>query len=72
MARNFTLKDITSRQLIGRGSYGSVYAGDYIGSKVVVKVLEDDIDGEDVQKEASVMKLLNNCNVVGYLAKYFL
>ena len=49
-----------------------MYAGDYIGSKVVVKVLEDDIDDEDVQKEASVMTLLNNCNVVGYLGKYFL
>ena len=39
---------------------------------MVVKVLEDDIDDEDVQKEASVMKLLNNCKVVGYLGKYFL
>ena len=35
----------------------SVYAGYYVGTKVVVKVLEEGIDDEDVQKEASVVKM---------------
>ena len=40
--------DINIRSIVGRGSFGAVYLGDYLGARVAVKKLNEFAQDEDV------------------------
>ena len=51
--------------MIGQGAYGRIYKGEHQSQEVVLKVLED-IDKEDVKREANFLRKLIHSNIVQF------
>ena len=60
---SFQYHQVLEKQLIRQSAYYRIYKGDYQSEEVVLKVLED-IDEEDVKREASFLSKLIHPNIV--------
>ena len=63
---SFQYHQVLEKQLIGQGRYGRICKKEYQSQAVVLKVLED-IDKEDVTREASFLDKLTHPNIVQFL-----
>jgi len=61
------LKDIKLSDQIGKGEFGEVCKGDYLGTQVAVKVLRDKSTAQQFLAEASVMTSLKHPHLVQLL-----
>lgn len=65
------LDDIKVEELIGAGSFGSVYKGKWHGTAVVaLKELKDKMAVEDFLNEVAILKQLKHPNCVQYFGMY--
>ena len=62
---SFQYHQVLEKQLIGQGAYGRIYKGEHQSQEVVLKVLED-IDKEDVKREANFLRKLIHSNIVQF------
>jgi len=64
--------DETDKGLIGRGSYGEVRRGNFVGTPVAVKILrrDKDIDIQEIIDEANKLKEIRHPNVVRYIGAF--
>uniref|UniRef100_H2V3G0 Tyrosine-protein kinase n=1 Tax=Takifugu rubripes TaxID=31033 RepID=H2V3G0_TAKRU len=64
---SMNMKDLKLQQVIGKGEFGDVMAGDYRGTKVAVKCIKNDATAQAFIAEASVMTKLRHDNLVQLL-----
>ena len=67
MMGTFNLDNVLDMKMIGSGVYGKIYQGQHESKQIVVKIMDDQVDEEDVIKEASFLRRLSHTNVVKYI-----
>ncbi|KAJ0065146.1 hypothetical protein NL108_005612, partial [Boleophthalmus pectinirostris] len=61
------INKLTVGERIGEGEFGAVYAGDYMGQKVAVKIIKCDVTAQAFLRETTVMTKLQHKNLVRLL-----
>ena len=55
--------DVPNKKILGSGGFGDIYAADYLGSRVILKVLTE-AENEEIVKEARFLQKLKHLNIV--------
>nr|XP_695792.1 megakaryocyte-associated tyrosine-protein kinase [Danio rerio] len=61
------LSKLTLGEIIGEGEFGAVFAGEYTGQRVAVKIIKCDVTAQAFLEETSVMTNLHHKNLVPLL-----
>ena len=62
---SFQYHQVLEKQLIGQGAYGRTYKGEHQSQEIVLKMLED-LDEEDMKREARFLSKLIHPNIVQF------
>ena len=59
-------EDVRNKKMLGSGGFGDIYAADYLGSRVILKVLSE-AENEEILKEVRFLQPLKHPNIVEFI-----
>ena len=59
-------EDVHKKKMLGSGGFGDIYAADYLGFRVILKVLSV-AENEETVKEARFLQKLKHLNIVEFI-----
>ena len=59
-------EDVDNKKMLGSGGFGDIFAADYLGSKVILKVLTE-AENEEIVREARFLQKLKHPNIAEFI-----
>ena len=59
-------EDVDNKKMLGSGGFGDICAADYLGSKVILKVLTE-AENEEIVREARFLQKLKHPNIAEFI-----